>query len=160
MLPMFLRISLLSFAVTSKLAMAEVLSCQDVHGQEVKVEFITSMLSPAGAFFRNGMPIIRLDPTGIAWASYSQSFVQFAYMHECGHFTLGHVDSLDAVEVSILRQNELDADCWASSKLRERGLSSEEFSDIVKDLRSIPEDPHHPDGKIRAEAAARCFAGN
>lgn len=91
----------------------------------------------------------------------------FTLAHECAHHLLGHTNSLGQAErfYGGTAKQELEADCWASAKLRSIGYDAE----ITRTVLERSSEGHfsaggYPSGAMRAQNIAACagasVAGN
>jgi len=99
---------------------------------------------------------IHIDPGAMENWTMSR---MFTLAHECAHHLLGHTNSLGQAErfYGGTAKQELEADCWASAKLRSIGYNS----DITRTILERSSEGHfsaggYPSGAMRAQNIATC----
>ncbi len=126
------------------------LTCRDRSGRDIPLVKVANLGDVGRAWYINKVPVIAMDPH-IA-ERLPDKLVRFFFDHECAHHLLGHW-------YMATPNREIDADCWAVTRARDRGeLSREEivsFAPFLAQSRGTPWG--HPPGPERVQQMLFCF---
>lgn len=130
------------------------LSCLAPNGTRVPLMLTERAIALGGggyAEIKNGQMSILLSPTYMT--KIGKMAATFTFFHECAHLAL-------PIGVGLLNEEqESNADCYAISEMRKKGLISSwvDFSKSVEAVRQLPASSKgHHSGPVRIANAARC----
>lgn len=106
-----------------------------------------------------GRPFIHIDPSAMNNWTLSR---KFTLAHECAHHLLGHTSSLGSMERyhGGTAKQELEADCWAAKRLKERGLVNDLNFTMAKFSENHFSGNGYPSGWERVTNIKKCMGSS
>jgi hypothetical protein len=130
-------------------------SCTDLLGTQVPYQLNSNIPKSGLATIAGNRPMIFLR--GEMLQTFSPPVKRFLYAHECGHHALGQVIAAFYFQANLGPREELAADCFAGNTLKRIGrLSADDWSEVLRFIRTIPGDPTTLDGPRRVQELQNC----